>query len=157
MNTMLRLAALALLTVLIFPNLSCTKNEAPKEGALVSSHSSPALTWEKDWDTAFQLAASKNQPVLVNFYADWCIWCKRLESTTFTDPDVASLLSASFVGLRMKIDGRGGPYAKAYKVQAPPTLLLLDKDGRELGRIPGFMPPSPFLERFNRFLPASQR
>jgi len=154
MKTILRLAALALLATLILANLSCNKNETPPEPAAVSSHSPSALTWEKDWDTAFQFAADRDQPVLVNFYADWCIWCKRLDSMTFADPAVATLLSTSVVGLRMKIDGRGGPYAKAYKVQAPPTLLLLDKDGRELGRIPGFMPPEPFIERLKNFLPA---
>ena len=108
MKTMLRLVTLVMLATLILPNLSCTNDEVPPEPEAVSSHSSPALSWEKDWDTAFEIAASKKQPVLVNFYADWCIWCKRLDSMTFTDPEVASLLSTSVVGLRLKIDGRGG-------------------------------------------------
>ncbi len=153
MKIRVRLATLMVLASLLFLTISCTKNEAPLEPEVQLSGSSPELSWEHDWDTAFELAASRNQPVLVNFYADWCIWCKRLDSTTFSDPAVASLLSNSVVGLRVKIDGNGGPYATTYQVFAPPTLLLLDSAGQELARIPGYMPPLPLLERLRGFLP----
>lgn len=127
---------------------------APAADAIapVRSHGTVDLTWESDWETALARAEAENRPLLVTFSAEWCIWCRRLESTTFVDREVQARL-AELVLLELEIDRGGRERARALGVDAPPTLVVLSPRGEELGRILGYMPPTTFLERLTAILP----
>ena len=118
----------------------------------VTNHESVVVDWGEDLDSALEQARSEGKPVLVNFYADWCVWCKRLEATTLRDAQVADMLSDKVVPVSLNVDGNGKELSDQYRVDGLPTILVLDTDGREIGRIPGYMPPSGFLERVEGFL-----
>jgi thiol:disulfide interchange protein DsbD len=83
--------------------------------------------------------------VLANFYAEWCVWCKHLETITFRDAKVASLLSNRVVPVGVDVDGTEPSMLEDHRIQAPPTIVVYDPEGTELGRIPGYMPPTGFL------------
>ena len=119
---------------------------------MVTNHESVVVDWGEDLGSALERARSEDKPVLVNFYADWCVWCKRLEATTFRDAQVADLLSDRVVPVSLNVDGNGKELSDQYRVDGLPTILVLDTDGREIGRIPGYMPPTGFLERVEGFL-----
>lgn len=118
--------------------------EAPTEQS-VRSHAAVEVRWEDDWDRAFDRAATEGKPVLVNFYADWCVWCKQLETVTFRDQKVAAMLAEKVVPLNIDIDGDVADIVRDHRVQAPPTILVFSQSGEEIGRIPGYLPPSSFL------------
>jgi thiol:disulfide interchange protein len=132
----------------------CGRPEAPPPAATeaVSAHGAVAVTWAKDLQSALERAHSEGKPVLVTFYADWCVWCKRLDATTLRDADVTLLLRDRVVPVRLDVDGDGRELSNRYRVDGLPTILVLDGDGRELGRIPGYMPPTGFLERVNELI-----
>ena len=90
--------------------------------------------------------------MLVNFYADWCVWCKRLDSTTLRDAKVASVLQSEVVPLSLDVDHGGKELSSEYGVDGLPMIIMLDSAGKEIGRIPGYMPPDSFLERVEGFL-----
>jgi thiol:disulfide interchange protein len=146
------LVAVALLT-----GWSCgaDREQAPQPAStsVVTSHRAPDVVWEKDWEAAFARARTEGKPVLVNFYADWCVWCKHLESVTFRDSKVAGMLAGDVVPLAVDIDAASVDVLRRHRIEAPPTILLLDADGAELGRIPGYMPPGGFLRVVESFLP----
>ena len=119
----------------------------------VTSHETLDVVWEDDWDAAFVRARSEGKPVLVNFYAEWCVWCKHLESVTFRDAKVADMLVGDVVPLAVDIDAVPKDLLRQHRIEAPPTILLLDVDGSELGRIPGYMPPTGFLRVVESFMP----
>jgi thiol:disulfide interchange protein DsbD len=48
----------------------------------------PALAFERYSDAAVQAAKADRRPVMIDFYADWCLPCKELDHKTFTDPRV---------------------------------------------------------------------
>jgi thioredoxin-related protein len=50
------------------------------------------------------------------------------------------------------VDGDGRELSNEYRVDGLPTVLILDPNGREIGRIPGYMAPTGFLERVEGFL-----
>ena len=127
--------------------------EAPVEA--ISNHATVEVVWESDMPAALERARNEGKPVLVNFYADWCVWCKRLESTTLRDAKVASVLQNKVVPLSLNVEGDGKELSNEYRVDGLPTIIVLDAGGREIGRIPGYMPPDSFLKRVEGFLQQS--
>ncbi len=126
---------------------------APAVTEAMTSHRAVEVRWEKEWDEAFARARREGRPVLVNFSAEWCVWCKHLESVTFRDAKVAALLGGQVVPLAVDIDRADQELLRRHRIEAPPTILVLDTDGHELGRIPGYLPPGSFLEVVESFLP----
>ncbi len=133
---------------------ACSRSEPTPSvvAETVSNHGSVRVEWETDFPDAIKRAQSEGKPVLVNFYADWCVWCKRLDSTTLRDAKVAALLSDRFIPVQLDVDGDGRELSNEYHVDGLPTVLILDPSGREIGRIPGYMAPTGFLERVEGFL-----
>jgi thiol:disulfide interchange protein len=120
----------------------------------ISSHGARTIDWETSWETALARAKNEGKPVLVDFYADWCVWCKRLDTTTFRDPKVAEMLVADVIPLKLNVDKAGRDAASRFNVDGLPTLVLLSSDGSEIGRIPGYMPPGAFFDAVAGMLPS---
>ncbi len=145
-----------LLTLAIVVSLSCgappqTPDTQPDQLA-VRSHSAVDVKWEDNWDDAFARAATEGKPVLANFYAEWCVWCKQLETVTYRDQKVAAMLAESVVPLNVDIEGDMADLVRDLRIQAPPTIVLFSQGGDEIGRIPGYLPPSTFLTVVEKIL-----
>jgi thiol:disulfide interchange protein len=117
----------------------------PQVEQAVTSHTAAEVRWETDWNRGFERARRDGKPVLVNFYADWCVWCKHLETITFRDQKVAALLASRVVPVAVNIDGNVQQLIREHRIEAPPTIVVFDAAGAELGRIPGYLPPTGFL------------
>jgi len=145
---------LGLIAVVLCGAAGCTGQETSDAAthAAVSPTQHGDVQWAQTWDAAFFRAKSEEKVVLVTFYADWCIWCKKLEDTTLADSSVASFLAERTVPVRLDVDGDGRELSDEYRVDGLPTVLVLNNDGTELGRIPGYLPPEGFLERIRSFV-----
>jgi len=88
---------------------------------------------------------------MVDFYTDWCGWCRRLDETTYSDADVRRALGG-VVAVKLNAEKEGRREAARYRVQGYPTILFLSADGKEVGRIGGYLPPRPFLEELKDIL-----
>jgi thiol:disulfide interchange protein DsbD len=92
------------------------------------------------------IAAAHGRPLLLDFYADWCVACKEMEAETFPDPAVAPRLH-DFVLLRADVtanDAAAQALLRRFGLYGPPAIILFDRNGREADRVIGFMPASPF-------------
>ncbi len=157
MKKMTLIPLLGLIAVVLCFAAGCTGQEGQggPEGAAqaaVSTSQSGNIQWAQTWDAALFRARSEEKVVVVTFYADWCIWCKKLEDTTLADSSVASFLAENTVPVRLDVDGAGRELSDQYRVDGLPTVLVLKNDGTELGRIPGYLPPEGFLERIQSFV-----
>jgi thiol:disulfide interchange protein DsbD len=84
-------------------------------------------------DELNQVLRHTSQPVLVDFYADWCIDCKKMEVTTFSDPVVIERL-ASWKTIQVDVTDNNEQHqalAREFGVFGPPTILFFDANGIE--------------------------
>jgi len=102
-------------------------------------------------EAALAEARAQGQPVMLDFYADWCISCKEMEKYTFHDPKV---IAASRGMLLLQADVTANDAAdqallKRFGLIGPPAILFFDKEGREQRnlRVVGFMPADQFVKR----------
>lgn len=101
-------------------------------------------------------ARDQKKPLLLDFYADWCISCKEMEINTFANPDVNKELQA-FVLVQAdvtknSIDNQA--LLKRFNLYGPPGILIFDLNSEELKdqRVIGYMPPQRFGERLKKAL-----
>lgn len=153
--TIISRGSLALALVAAAAAAGCTEQGDVKAAATESPVPAVAnahLEWAGSWKAAQQEAKARHKPILVTFYADWCIWCKKLDQTTLSDSRVASFLDKATIPVRLDVDGDGRELSDQYHVDGLPTVLLIDADGTEIGRIPGYLPPDGFLDRLESFV-----
>ncbi len=100
-----------------------------------------------------QLAAS-GKPVMLDFYADWCVDCKRMDKYTFPIPEVSTALST---GIALKADVTANDsldqeLMKAFNIIGPPAILFFDAKGQELAqyRVVGYQRPGVFAQHVRR-------
>ena len=104
-------------------------------------------TWFKgDLEAAQAEAGRRDTVVMIEFYADWCNWCRRLETDTFAAPAIRRELE-QIVSLRRDAEKDGADLAARFGVDSYPTMIFLDPAGNEMDRIIGYLPPDPFLDR----------
>ena len=91
------------------------------------------VKWRHDLPAAREEAKQVGRPILFDFGYEGCVWCKKLDATTFRDPAVVKLLNEQFVPV--KIDAqRDAELTKQHHVEEFPTLLAIAPDGKVLAR-----------------------
>ncbi len=104
------------------------------------------IKWAPSFEAAMQSARSTHRLVMVDFYTDWCVWCKRLDADTYTDPTVVRL-STRFVPVKVNAEKEGVAVARKYNVQGYPTIMFLEGDGSVAAKIGGYLPPQQFAAK----------
>ncbi len=100
--------------------------------------------WTTDWDKAIAAAKTQKKPIVVDFYTDWCGWCKKLDQETYAAPEIKKRLKDGWIGVKINpedgtkkgtLDGAVVKYAdiaRKYNVRGYPTIIFLDKEGKEV-------------------------
>ncbi len=108
-----------------------------------------SIKWEPYTKEAFEAAKAKQQPIVLDFYADWCIPCKELDKATFSDPGVISE-SSGFAAFKVDLTSATSESAvsltKEFKITGVPTVILINSQGVEAERITKFVEPDVFKE-----------
>jgi thiol:disulfide interchange protein DsbD len=115
----------------------------------------PGIQWEEYSPEKVEEAKASGTPVMMDFYADWCVPCLELERVTYTDPEV---IDATSEFKKLKVDltryesERSTELRKEFEVMGVPTIVFIDSDGREVegARVVGFLKPELFLEKVGK-------
>ncbi len=95
-------------------------------------------------------ASAAGNPVMLDFYADWCISCKEMEKYTFSDPGVQQALQG-VVLLKADVtlnDATDKALLKHFGLIGPPSIMFFGPDGKErrAWRMVGYMPAEEFRD-----------
>jgi thioredoxin-related protein len=83
-------------------------------------------------------AKSENKKIFLNFNADWCTYCKKMENETFKNASVVSFLNANFIPITVNSD-KESKIAADFRVKELPTNWFLSEHGKRISRLPGFV------------------
>jgi thiol:disulfide interchange protein DsbD len=100
--------------------------------------------------------AAAGRPVMLDFYADWCVSCKEMEKFTFSDPAVQEKL-AGFTLLKADVTANSEDdkaLLARFQLFGPPGIIFLAADGRQIDgvRVVGFQNAQTFLRSLQRVI-----
>lgn len=138
------LAVLAARTVASGGTAAAAGTAAAQDGPAFASVRSSA-----ELDT---LLKTSGQPVMLDFYADWCVSCKEMEHLTFTDPRVQARLAQLHL-VRADVTANNPDdqaLLKRFNLFGPPGIIFFDRSGNEIGRVVGYQSAETFLRSLDR-------
>jgi thioredoxin-related protein len=116
-------------------------------------------------DEAILLASQEPRVLVIDVYTDWCGWCKRMDATTFSNPEVVEIMNTQFYPVKLDAEGkedivigertfkfvdngRRGYHEVAAVVTGGrlsyPTISYVDAQGKVLEAAPGYKTADQF-------------
>ncbi len=116
--------------------------------ALASSNS---IGWKKGYSAAMAESKSSGKLIMIDFYTDWCGWCKKLDADTYPAPAVVKA-SEQFIPIKLNAekDAEGIRLAKKFNVTGFPTVLFLDSNETAAYKIVGYQPAADFAKSMGK-------
>jgi thiol:disulfide interchange protein DsbD len=135
-----------------------TSGDSRGNGVISGAVAAPHVSFQRvrgteGLDKALQQASAAGKPVLLDFYADWCVECKRMERYTFEDPKAGAAL-AGVVLLQADVtenDDIDQALLERFSLLGPPALLFFDTKGQEMRgwRFVGYKEVDEFVTHVN--------
>lgn len=130
-------------------------------GVLMAANESKftVVTTQKQLDSYLALAQSQHQPVVIDFYADWCIACKEMDIKTFSDQQVSHLMNR-YMLIRVDVSENNHEIQQLqakYQIIAPPSMVFVDDNGQILKKyqVNGFIAGNQLTTSLKSILTAS--
>lgn len=132
---------------------------------LASAQGQSGVRWYSI-DDAVRLAALEPRIIVIDVYTEWCGWCKRMDATTFSDPEITRILNEDFYPVKLHAEGRedivigdrtyrfvdngGRGYHELAAIVtrgrlAYPTVSYVEASGRVIEARAGYASPERFL------------
>ena len=109
-----------------------------------TSASSKSIKWYSH-DEGLAVGYADGKKIYINFRADWCVYCKKMEKETFGNSGVISYLNKHFISIMVDTD-KERKISNKYGVKALPDNWFLFKNGDHIGRRKGYIEPNTFMK-----------
>ena len=109
---------------------SSSRAEAPAE----------KIAWRPWSDSAFVDAKREHKFVLLDLEAVWCHWCHVMDATTYSDPQIITLINAHYIAVRVDQDARPD-LSNRYENYGWPATVIFAADRSEIVKRQGYLPP----------------
>lgn len=101
---------------------------------------------ESSWKDILKKAKAEKKIIFLDAYASWCGPCKMLQKKVFTQKAVGDLYNSKFINVKMDMEkGEGPALSEIYPLEAYPTLLYINSDGRVIRKVVGAVPADELI------------
>jgi thioredoxin-related protein len=149
---------LAFITLGCASLLICSKIQASDPG--------DGIKWVT-WQEAVEMSQKQPKKIFVDVYTDWCGWCKKMDASTFSDPDVVSYVNEHFYAVKLNAEmkdeiefkdhtfkwvntGRNGIHTLAYSLlegkMSYPSFVMMNESFDRIAIMPGYKQPEQLLK-----------
>ena len=157
MNVSRPLLGLLLVISVLLVAFSCARDDTGK--AQTSSSGQQQEGSPTKWlgfNDGVAKAKTEKKPIFVEFYTDWCPYCKKFQKETVNERNVARMLAENFVYVRLnaedsksrvKFQGKSlsnVELTNSFGITAFPSLVFLDSGGQPITMLSGFVPARKF-------------
>jgi protein disulfide-isomerase len=123
-------------------------------GLALGTAAAADLTWQTDLPKALAQAQTEHKLVLLDFTgSDWCVWCKKLDAETFTQPEFAAYARTNLVLVLLDfpqskpqaddLKAANKALSKKYEISGFPTIIALKPDGAVAWKQAGYLEGGP--------------
>ena len=109
-----------------------------------------------DINTALAQVGTTDKKILIDFYTDWCGWCKRMDRSTYADSSVIAYMNENYLAVKFNpekadsvvYDGQAysaRQFAAAFSVRGYPATGFINEAAEAVTVIPGYQQPGAFL------------
>jgi thioredoxin-like negative regulator of GroEL len=116
-----------------------------------AAQAAKAIRWGNSYTAAIAQAKKTGQLIMVDFFTDWCGYCKKLDAVTYVDPAVIKE-SEQLIPLKLDAEREGRSLAMQLKPKGFPSIYFLNGNGEVEGLIGGYLPPSSFLSAMKHYI-----
>lgn len=102
--------------------------------------------WQTDAEAAFKTSKQEQRPLLLYVGMENCIFCRKMERTTFADEAVVKSLQTEFVTATVQAEKRAD-LVKWFKITSFPTTVIVSPDGKVIDYLPGYVAPDKMKQR----------
>jgi thiol:disulfide interchange protein DsbD len=123
----------------------------------LATYSREGVSWIPYQESRMKRAFQEKKPVILDFYAEWCVPCRIMDSKVFTDPEVVEL-SRQVVMMRVDLTKRRTDQEdllKKWDIRGVPTILFFNRHGTEMRelKMESYLDKKEFLARLRKVLP----
>ena len=138
------------LLILLISGFSCKENSGNNVSANI------AIKWI-NFSEGFKSIEPQKKPALMFFYTEWCIYCKKMDSEVFSDPEISQYMNENFISIRINPEKESETIEIMGKKVTPaqlmaytgsrgfPTTLFFDSKKKPVTTLPGFVDRKTFL------------
>ena len=98
---------------------------------------SQAIMWDSSYESGAKKASQAKKPIMIDFYTDWCGWCKKLDLEVYADAKIQSI-SDDFICIKVNCERDQGT-ANQFKISGFPTVMFLSPQAQTVRRVDGFI------------------
>ncbi len=124
--------------LILFPIIFCLLLSISETNA-----SSDMITWNS-YEKGMVIGKKEKKKIFINFYAKWCSYCAKMDSTTFKDSNVIDYLNEHFISIKINTD-KDREIAAKYFVRGLPTSWFVAENGIKISGLPGFVKAAAFI------------
>jgi protein disulfide-isomerase len=121
-------------------------SEAATPNSALYAEEAMGVTWTEDFERATSQAKKENKPIFLFFTgSDWCPWCKRFDKEIAGTKEFRDLLGNTLIFVKADFPQnikqsqatreQNEELKKRYSIKGFPTVVLLDSDLKEIGRM----------------------